>query len=103
MKVDKNPIKHRALALISTDGRGTATSLATEFGISRQVANGYLQAMVREGLIEAAGTTRARAYRLKTLVEVEKRYPRDGLQEDQVWREFIAPLMGGLAANVRNI
>ena len=49
MNIDKQSIRRRALELISTDGRGTGTSLSNEFGISRQVANGYLQAMVREG------------------------------------------------------
>ena len=103
MNIDKNSIRRRALALISMDDRGVGTRLASEFGLSRQVANGYLQALVREGFIEAEGTTRARVYRLRTLAEVEQRYAREGLQEDLVWRELIAPLVSELAANVRDI
>jgi anti-sigma regulatory factor (Ser/Thr protein kinase) len=42
-------------------------------------------------------------YRLKTLAEVERRYPREGLQEDLVWRELIAPVVAGLPQNVRHV
>jgi uncharacterized protein DUF4325 len=103
MNIDKHAIRRRALRLITRDGHGVAATLGTEFGISRQVANGYLQAMAREGLVEAEGTTRARTYRLKTLLDVEQRYARDGLQEDLVWRDQIAPVVADLASNVRNI
>jgi predicted ArsR family transcriptional regulator len=61
MNIDKQSIRHRALLLISMDGRGIAAQLSKEFGLSRQVANGYLQTLAREGLIDAEGTTRARA------------------------------------------
>ena len=103
MKIDKTTIRRRALALISANSHGIGTRLATEFGLSRQVASGYLQAMVREELIEAEGTTRARVYKLRTLAQVERTYPREGLQEDVVWREMIAPLVAEFADNVRNI
>jgi anti-sigma regulatory factor (Ser/Thr protein kinase) len=100
---DKETIRRRALALIAGNGSGTATRLAAEFGLSRQVANGYLQGLVRDGLIEATGTTRGRTYRLRTLEEAERTYPRDGLDEDRVWRELIKPAMSELPDNVRNV
>ena len=103
MNIDKNSIRRRALALISANGHGIGTRLANEFGLSRQVANGYLQALVREGLIEAEGTTRARVYQLRTLSKAERRYTREGLQEDLVWRELIAPVVAESASNVRDI
>ena len=58
MNIDKNSIRRRALVLISMNDHGVGTRLANEFGLSRQVANGYLQALVREGFIEAEGTDR---------------------------------------------
>lgn len=103
MGIDKDTIRRRALELIARDGRGVAAQLGTEFGISRQVANGYLAVLAREGLVEAEGTTRARVYQLKTLREVEKRYIREGLQEDLVWRDQIAPVVADFASNVRDI
>ena len=103
MGSDKGAIRQRALQLIAADSHGVAGRLASQFGLSRQVANGYLQAMLRDGLIEADGTTRARTYRLKTLAEAERRFPREGLDEDRVWREVVAPHLGGLPRPVRDI
>jgi len=67
------------------------------------VANAHLQALVRDGFVEAEGTTRARVYRLKTLTEVSRRYPREGLEEDVVWRELVAPVVARLPENVLGI
>ncbi|MFI5460028.1 MAG: STAS-like domain-containing protein [Isosphaerales bacterium] len=103
MSIDKQQIRRRALELILADGHRVGTRLAQAAGLSRQVANAYLQALLREGLVDAEGTTRARSYRLKLLAEVERRYPREGLQEDLVWRELIAPVVARLPENVRNI
>ena len=103
MKFDKAAIRHRALEMISEDGHRVAARLALKFGLSRQVANGYLQTLIRDGLIEAEGTTRARVYRLKTLVEGTHSYEREGLQEDIVWRQEFAPAVGDLPENVRDI
>ena len=102
MAIDKKSIRQRALELIAADGHRVGTRLAQACGLSRQVANGYLQALVRDGLASAEGTTLARVYRLETL-QVERRYPREGLQEDLVWRELIAPVVARLAQNVRDI
>jgi hypothetical protein len=62
-----------------------------------------LQSLVREGLVEAEGTTRARVYRLKVLEEIARQYPVTGLQEDLVWRELVAPVVARLPRNVRDI
>lgn len=102
MELDKTSIRRQALELIAADGRRVGTRLAQACGLSRQVANGHVQALVRDGLISAEGTTLAREYRLKTLT-VERRYPRDGLQEDVVWRELVSPVVARLAQNVRDI
>jgi len=103
MSTDKDSIRRRALQLIDSDGRRVGTRLAQATGVSRQVANGYLQTLIREGLIEAEGTTRARVYRLKTIKEAEHRYSREGLQEDLAWRELISPVVARLPQNVRDI
>ena len=102
MQTDKQSIRGRALELIAVDGHRVGTRLAQAAGLSRQVANGYLQALLRDNLVEAEGTTRARVYRLRTL-EVTRRYAREGLQEDLVWRELISPVVARLAQNVRDI
>ena len=103
MSIDKNAILRVALDLIAKDERGIGSQLATQFGLSRQVANGYLQALIKDGLVEAEGSTRARVYRLRTIAEAIHKYPRDGLQEDIVWRRDFAPHVADLPENVRGI
>jgi anti-sigma regulatory factor (Ser/Thr protein kinase) len=103
MTDDKNSLRHQALRLIAADGHRVGTRLAQAAGVSRQVANAHLQALVRDGLVEAEGTTRARVYRLKTLTEVSHRYPREGLEEDVVWRELVAPVVACLPENLLGI
>jgi hypothetical protein len=103
MKNDKEDIRSRALALIEADGHRVGARLAQAVGVSRQVANGYLQGLVRDGLVSAEGTTRARVYALLPLEQATRRYPREGLQEDRVWRELVAPVVAACPDNVRNI
>lgn len=103
MNTDKTNIRQRALELIAADSHRVGSRLAQAVGVSRQVANGYLQALVRDGLVEAEGTTRAKTYRLKTLDTIERSYPREGLQEDVVWRELVVPRVAGCPENVRDI
>ncbi|MFM7736647.1 MAG: STAS-like domain-containing protein [Alphaproteobacteria bacterium] len=100
---DKATARKRALDLVAADGHRVGARLATAFGVSRQVASGYLQRLVRDGLVEAEGTTRARVYRLKLLSSVGKRFPCAGLEEDLVWRDVVAPHVADLPDNVRDI
>ena len=103
MKIDKKAILRRTLDLVGKDGHRIGTQLAAEFGLSRQVANGYLQTLLKEGLVEAHGSTRARVHQLKMLAEAIHAYQRDGLQEDVVWRRDFAPRVADLTENVRDI
>ena len=103
MKIDKETIRKRALQLVADDGHRVGTQLADEFGLSRQVANGYMQALIKEGLIEAEGSTRARVYRLRIVAEASHAYVREGLQEDLVWRRDFLPMVADLPENVRDI
>ena len=102
MDIDKQSSRRRALELIAADGHRVGTRLAQACGVSRQVANGYLQSLLRDGLVSAEGTTLARVYRLRAM-EVARRYGREGLQEDLVWRELVSPVVVRLAQNVRDI
>lgn len=89
--------------MILAGERPLGTRLAGELGLSRQVANGYVQGLVRDGLVDAEGSTRARVYRLRTIAEAEHAYAREGLQEDVVWRDGFAPLVADLPEGVRDI
>ena len=101
--VDKETIRRRALALIAEEGRGVAARLTAEFGLSRQVVSGHLQALLRSQQVAAEGSTRARVYRLTTLHETLLSYPRKDLREDVVWQAVFAPAVADLPENVRDI
>lgn len=101
--IDKNTLRRRALELIAEDGYGAARKLVAEFGLSRQAANGHLQALLRNNQVEAEGSTRARVYRLAIIAEAVRDYPCEALWEDVVWQEVFAPAVADLPENVRDI
>lgn len=101
--VDKDALRRRALALIAEDGHGAARRLVAEFGISRQAANGHLQALLRTKQVEAEGSTRARVYHLATIEEAVRDYPCEALREDVVWQQVFAPAVADLPENARDI
>jgi anti-sigma regulatory factor (Ser/Thr protein kinase) len=77
---------------------------AKSLGITRALVNGYLRRLLAEGLIEAAGKTKARQYKLKTLDSVSEKVKFQGeVQEDVVWREKFYPHFQGLPENVVQI
>jgi len=103
MPIDKEQIRQRAIEFIATDGRGVGPKLAQAFGVSRQVANGYLQGLAQDGLVAAEGSTRARVYRLVTLAEIACAYAPAGLEEDRVWQELLLPALKDLPENAVDI
>lgn len=96
-------MRSTALELIAADGARVGSRLARAMGVSRQVANDHLQGLLRDGLVEAEGTTRARVCRLKTLASAVMRFERAGLQEDVAWRQVGTPHVAALKENVRRI
>jgi len=77
---------------------------ARNFGISRQAVNKHVKRLVEQKALLARGTTRNRHYLLHPLVQWEQIYLLDGnLEEDRVWRVDIAPLLGELPDNVKDI
>src|SRR5688572_25941965 len=76
---------------------------AQKFGISRQAVNKHLRRLTEEKCLNEEGETRSRIYKLAPLSTWEKQYVTQGLQEDAVWRVDIAPALGSLPDNVRNI
>jgi hypothetical protein len=72
-------------------------------GISRQAVNKHIQHLVAQEMLVASGTTRNRSYQLKTIATENFVYSLQGLQEDVVWRNHIAPLFIDHPKNVREI
>lgn len=82
----------------------TITALTSKkFGVTRQtIGSNHIARLVEQGELVAEGKTRNRRYRL---AEDKKTFsfPLDGLGEDRVWREDIAPNMPDMPDNAGEI
>lgn len=77
---------------------------ATHFGITRQAVNKHLQRLSTEKAITQTGKTRNRTYKLCALTEWRRSYQiAKNLAEDVVWRDDIAPVLGDMPDNVKDI
>jgi anti-sigma regulatory factor (Ser/Thr protein kinase) len=77
---------------------------AARFGRSRQAIHQHLQRLIAEGAVIAEGKTRAKNYRLASLLEWQETFDLEaGLTEAQVWRRSVAPQLGNLPENVVDI
>lgn len=91
------------LRLVDQDPRNVAVRLAQALGISRQASSGRLRRAVAAGLLEREGTGAGVRYTLATTAEAHHEFTREGLSEDRVWQQLVAPLVADLPANVRDI
>lgn len=101
--IDKEAIRRRALQLAARGRPAVATTLAQEFGVTRQSAHVHLRRMVSAGQLTAEGTTRNKRYRLVELRSAQETFAREGLREDIVWRKLCVPVVGDLPENVRAV
>jgi hypothetical protein len=84
---------------------------AEHFRITRQAVNKHLRRLTDDKFLVEEGETKSRTYKLAPLVEWQKSYPIEsgtpeemrGMREDAAWREDVAPVIGQLPDNVRNI
>lgn len=77
---------------------------ARNFDISRQAVNKHVKRLVEQKSLLVRGTTRNRHYVLLPVAQWEHIYNLDGnLEEDVVWRDDIASLLGELPNNVMDI
>ena len=81
------------------------TSITAEkFNISRQAVNKHLQKLIGEGVLNQSGNTRSRRYQLTPLIDWRKLYSlAEILEEDRIWREDIAILIGQAPQNILDI
>ncbi|MCI0434839.1 MAG: DUF4325 domain-containing protein [Gemmatimonadetes bacterium] len=95
-------IRELLLSSIPLHPNDIASYAAETLAISTQAVGRHLRQLAEEGLITASGSTRGRTYKLVTSEHAEH-YPLAGLEEDRVWREFVAPKLISLPGNVRDI
>lgn len=83
--------------------RDVVSVVSKRFGISRQAAHRYIRELLVGGYITARGKTRQREYSLKLLLDKDFTVPLADLEEDQVWRNEVAPVLKALSRNVLDI
>ena len=75
-----------------------------QFGLSRTVIHRYMRRLIDEGLLEAAGNTKARRYKPKLLINEHFSIELSaGLAEDVVWRYRVMPFIKNVKQNVIDI
>lgn len=96
-------IKHFILAHIDDHPEDIAKITAEQFGITRQAVHRHLNALVKQGQLEASGLTRRKQYTLK-VTRVETLFSlAENREEDVVWREFVDPQLADIKENVLRI
>jgi anti-sigma regulatory factor (Ser/Thr protein kinase) len=90
------------LAALAAHPRDLTRVVAAQLGISRQAAATRVRALVESGLLARSGSTRPVYVRGPTRFD-EFDYALQGLAEDHVWRDDVAPLLNNLPANVIEI
>ena len=101
MREYSKQIEEYILENVESHPRDIARVTAVHFGVSRQCSAGHLRRLIEQGLVTATGKTKARAYKLKPIInEVFELAVTPNLQEDVVWREKILPLITDVHENV---
>jgi DNA-binding transcriptional ArsR family regulator len=88
-----------------TDGpKSVARQVAQAYGISRQAANRHLDALVDSGVLEQAGATRSKEYRLlRTALLSREIRVTPVLNADRFWDDHMAPVLAHDRAAVREL
>ena len=99
----QNPaVREYILRNVENEPTSLTSSTATKFGLSRAAVNRYVNRLIDEGLVEAAGNTTARRYSLKTIVNEE--FQIDEItrlsSEDIIWRFRVLPHIKDVPQNV---
>lgn len=97
-------VRRYIVAHVDKHPTAIAKMTADKFDITRQAVNKHLQKLVSENALTHEGNTRNRSYKLATLARWTKHYHLvEGLEEDRVWRDDVAPALGQLPQNALSI
>jgi anti-sigma regulatory factor (Ser/Thr protein kinase) len=78
--------------------------VADHFDITRQAVHKHLRRLVQENAITIAGKTTGRTYKLCPTTEWMHTYSiKADLTEDSVWRTDVAPVLGAMPDNIKDI
>ncbi len=97
-------IRRFILRNVQTNPRTISRLAGEKFGVGRQAISRHLRRLVDEGTLRQSGRTNNRVYRLAVLREWTRTYPiNESGDEDLIWRNDIAAVLGDLPENVRGI
>lgn len=91
------------LSVVERHPRDLAATVAAQLGLSRTAAASRIRALLDTGYLVRHGSTTRPSYALGSNRWGRFRYERAGLTEDRVWVGDVAPMLGRLPANVREI
>lgn len=91
------------LSLVERHPRDLAATVAAQLGLSRTAVASRIRALLDTGYLVRHGSTTRPSYALGSNRWGRFRYERAGLTEDHVWVGDVAPMLGRLPANVREI
>jgi hypothetical protein len=77
---------------------------AQRFNLNRRTIVDHLQSLITAGILTAEGRTKARVYKLRTLIDESWTIPiTPDSEEQKVWETTVAPQLKGIPDNVRSI
>lgn len=92
------------IANVEDHSADIARLVKDEFGISRVTAVRHIGDLIKEGILEAAGKTKDRSYKLREIIDqnIDLEITPD-VQEDVIWTEKVKPLLADTKENVLSI
>lgn len=97
-------IRRFILRNVQANPRTISRLAGEEFGVGRQAVGRHLRRLVEQGALRQSGRTNSRVYRLAVVGEWTGTYAiAESSDEDLVWRNDVAAVLGDLPGNVRNI
>lgn len=97
-----NQIDSALLDAVTAHPRDLTRFVASQLGVSRQATATRARELVKSGLLARSGSTRP-IYVLGPNRCAEFEYQLEGLAEDRVWRDDVAPLLNNLSPNIIEI
>jgi hypothetical protein len=96
-------IEAALLAAVAEHPADLVQHVAAALGLSRTAVSARARNLLATGYLKKSGNTRATTYRPGPNRRRTFHYDRQGLAEDRVWSDDVAPLLRGLSRNVFDI
>jgi anti-sigma regulatory factor (Ser/Thr protein kinase) len=97
-------VRNFILENVEKHPKNLSSLAAQHFGITRQAVVKHLRKLVAENALTPEGKTKDRSYKLATQLEWKFLFRIiPGVEEDQVWTQEIARVLGSLPTNVMDI